>query len=134
MTPPMPSYKLYKILHLTGIVAVCMTVAGFAFHAWLGGTKDEAGAARKRLLMAHGMAMLLVFAGGMGAAATSGFIADGAGFPGWIWIKFGLWGVFGALPALPYKSPKQAAWLFVVVPVLVAFAAWTAGGFVGLTR
>lgn len=130
----MPSYKLYKILHLTAVVAVCMSVAGLAFHAWLGGTKEAAGAARKRLLAIHGGAMIVSVIGGMGAAATAGYLQSGQPFPHWLGMKLLLWLIFGALPILPYRAPKQAPWLFVAVPVLFALAAWTAGGFLPLTR
>lgn len=130
----MPSYKLYKILHLAGVVAVCMSVAGLAFHAWLGGTKQAAGSARKKLLAVHGAAMFVSLLGGMGAAATAGYLQSGEPFPGWIALKLAIWLLFGALPVLPHRAPKAASWLFVAVPLLVAFAAWTAGGFVSLTR
>jgi len=130
----MPSYKLYKILHLTGIVVVCMTVAGLAFHAWLDGTREAAGEARKRLLAAPGVAMVVSLVGGMGAAATAGFISSENGFASWIWLKMTLWVIFGALPMIPYRAPEKAARLFIVVPVLLALAAWVAGGFQPLIR
>ncbi len=130
----MPSYKLYKMLHLGAIVLICMTTAGLAFHAWLGGTKESAGGARKALLALHGVGMLLAFVGGMGAGAQTGAISSEHGFQSWVHIKIALWFALGALPALPYRSPRLAASLFVVVPLLVAFAAWVAGGFLPLTR
>ena len=116
------------------IVAGCMSVAGMSFHAWLGGTKEAAGAARKQLMALHGVAMFLSLLGGMGAAATAGFLGGEAGFPHWVMLKLVLWLIFGALPVLPYRKPEHSKWLFVAVPLLVAFAAWTAGGFLPLTR
>lgn len=130
----MPSYKLYKMIHLGAIVLVCMTTAGLAFHAWLGGTKESAGSARKALLGLHGVGMLLVFVGGMGAGAQTGAISAANGFQYWIHLKIAIWFAVGALPVLPYRSPKLAASLFVIVPLLVVFAAWVAGGFLPLTR
>ena len=78
--------------------------------------------------------MFLVFAGGMGLGAVTGAISEENGFASWIWFKMGIWVAVGALPALPYRSPKLAASLFLVTPLLVAFAGWVAGGFLPLTR
>lgn len=128
----MPSYKLYKILHLTGVVLACMTTGAFAYHALLGGTKEAAGRARKMLLGGHGVGLLLILIGGMGAGATAGLF--GAGLPWWVSIKLALWMALGALPALPYRRPGSAAHILWVVPVLVALGAWAAGGFMALTR
>lgn len=130
----LPSYKLYKMIHLAGVVLVCMSIAGISFHAWLGGTKEAAGKLRKRLLMGHGIGLFLAVLGGMGAGTAMGAISSETGFAGWIWLKMGVWVLFGALPALPYRSPKLAASLFVVVPLLIMLAAWIAGGFLPLTR
>ncbi len=128
----MPSYKLYKILHLLGITLASMTAVAFAYHAWLGGTKESGGLPRKRLLGAHGIGMILIILGGMGAGATAGLFTDG--MPGWLAAKVVFWLVLGALPAMPYKRPGLAPHLLWIVPALVALAAWTAGGFLPLTR
>lgn len=128
----MPSYKLYLILHITGITLATTAAVAFAYHAWLGGTKESGGAPRTRLLGMHGVGMILILVGGMGAGATAGFFADG--LPAWLGLKLAFWLTLGALPALPYKRPGLAPHLVWIVPVLVALAAWTAGGFVPLTR
>lgn len=130
----MPSYKLYKMIHFAGIVVVCMAIAGVSFHAWLGGDKASAGTPRKLLLAAHGLGMFLILLGGMGAGATSGAISAEAGMASWIHAKFGVWAVVAALPALPYRSPKLAASMFVLLPLMIALAAWIAGGFSPLLR
>ena len=130
----MPSYKAYKLIHFAAIVLVCMSTGGLAFHAWLGGDKASAGPTRKRLLALHGLGMFLILLGGMGLGAQTGAISSENGFQSWIWLKMGIWVAVGALPALPYRSPKLAAALFVITPLLVAFAGWVAGGFLPLTR
>jgi len=130
----MPSYKLYKMIHLGGVVLVCMSIAGLAFHAWIGGDKAAAGKPRKSLLALHGAGMFLAFLGGMGVATQVGAISSENGFVGWIYIKIGLWFAIGALPALPYRKPQLAASLFVITPLLVALGAWIAGGFQPLLR
>jgi len=130
----MVSYKLYRILHIASIVLVCMSVGGLSFHAWLGGDKEGAGTARKRLLMLHGIGMFLVLAGGMGAGARMGAISSENGFASWIFFKLAIWVAVGALPALPYSNPKLAAAMFVALPALVLFAGWVAGGFLPLLQ
>ena len=102
--------------------------------AALGGTKASAGQAWKRLMGMHGAAMLLSLVGGMGAAATSGFLSGDEGVAPWIWLKLVIWLVLGAAAALPGRVPSRAGLMFVAIPLLVALAAWTAGGFLPLTR
>jgi hypothetical protein len=130
----MPSYKLYKMIHVGAIVLVCMSLGGLAFHAWLGGDKVAGGRPRKLLLALHGLGMFGILLGGMGSGSQTGAISPETGFAPWIHFKFALWVLVGALPAVPYRSPRLAASLFVVVPLLVAFGAWVAGGFLPLLR
>lgn len=130
----MPSYKLYLLFHFAGIVGSCMTIAGLAGHAMFGGTKESAGGMRKALMAAHGVFMFLVLFGGMGAGAQIGAIASGEDFAWWIHIKLAIWLVVGGVVALPYRLGKNAVWLFLAVPLLIAFAGWTAGGFLPLLR
>jgi len=129
-----PSYKLYMMIHFAGIVGGCMTIAGLAGHAVFGGEKASAGSARKRLLAAHGVFLFLVLLGGMGAGTRTGAISSEHGFASWIWIKLGIWLLVGGLAALPYRLGPKAGWLFAAVPILIAVAAWTAGGFQPLMR
>ncbi len=130
----MPSYKLYKLIHLTSLVVAVMSISGVTFHAWLGGTREQAGRLRKRLLGLHGLAMVGMLVGGMGLGAISGAISHQNGWEHWIFGKLVLWLVLGALPALPYRYPRAAPWLWLAVPVLVALAGWLAGGLLPLTR
>ena len=50
----------------------------------------------------------------------------GTGFPGWLWVKIGVWVLLAAAAAVPYRRPSLAVPLLVVVPVLAGVAAWSA--------
>ena len=130
----LPSLKLYLLFHFAGIVGSCMTIAGLAGHAMYGGTKESAGGTRKALMAAHGIFMFLVLLGGMGAGTQIGAISSETGFASWIHVKLAIWLFVGGIVALPYRLGKNAIWLFVAVPLIIAFAGWTAGGFLPLTR
>jgi|GEM_PF-4539273 len=130
----MPSYKAYKLLHLLSIATVLLSIGGLTFHAWLGGTKEQAGALRKKLLGFHGMGMFGVLLGGMGTAATSGAISSANGWAWWIFPKLAIWLAFGALPALAYRMPRRSGQIWALTLALFFAAAWLAGGLVSLTR
>jgi hypothetical protein len=130
----MPSYKAYKIIHLLSIGAVLVAISGLTFHAWAGGTKEQAGTLRTRLLAVHGAGMFGVLLGGMGLGATSGAISTTDGWQWWIFPKLVIWLAYGVLPALAYRIPKRGGTLLTLTLALLGAAAWLAGGMLPLTR
>lgn len=113
-------YAFYKIVHLLGIALTVTALGGLTVHALNGGAKHE-NQARRLLISMHGAGALFVLVGGFGLLARIGF-AHGSGFPGWLWVKLGVWAVVAGLVALPYRTPAITRPLLLVIPLLVMTA------------
>ena len=110
------SYETYKIIHLLGIFALLVALAGMAAHAAADGTKEE-NPSYRTLQAFHGIGALLALVGGFGLLARME-IQGGFHFPGWVWAKLGLWILLGGLVALPYRRRQCARSVLVVLPLL----------------
>jgi uncharacterized membrane protein SirB2 len=110
------SIALYKLMHLLGIFALLVALAGMGAHAATGQPKSENGSYRA-LLVFHGLGALLALVGGFGLLARLGLMADG-GVAGWIWAKLVLWVVLGGLVALPYRRISSARPILLFLPFL----------------
>ncbi len=110
------SYVTYKLIHLLGIFALMVALAGMAAHAAAGHTKGE-NSNYRTLLALHGMGALLALTGGFGLLARLNIEAEGL-FPGWIWAKLVLWVILGGLVAVPYRKKALARSLLFLLPLL----------------
>jgi len=110
------SYATYKLIHLLGIFALMVALAGMAGHAAAGQIKEE-NTSYRTLLALHGLGALLALVGGFGLLARINVEASGL-FPGWIWAKLILWVLLGGLVALPYRKRAFARMLLFLLPLL----------------
>jgi hypothetical protein len=117
------SYSVYKIVHLSGILMVFLSLGGAAMHAINGGEKNHAW--RKPVAITHGLGLLLALVGGFGLLARLG-IAHG-GLPGWVIAKLGIWLILGALLAVLIRKKNLAKSLWIFVIFLGGVAAYLAG-------
>ena len=115
-------YEVYKVLHLAGVFMVVMSTAGLAMHVANGGTKDHA--LHKRAVRFHGFGLLLVFVAGFGLMARIGIM--GFPWPLFVFLKIGIWLLFGGLGAMIYRKPEMASKFWWLVWLLAATAAWVA--------
>lgn len=106
------SYQFYKVLHLSGIMLLILSLGGAL-----------AGGPRKLTSTCHGVAMLAILVGGFGLLARLGLVK---GFPGWVWAKLGIWVVLGGMLALARKMPKKMQPLWFATWGLGAIAAFLA--------
>lgn len=116
-------YAAYKWLHLIGVFLLLLALGSVATHAMNGGTR-ESNAARRLSSISHGVGLLLVLVAGFGLLARLHIM--GAGLPGWVWAKIGVWVVLGGMLVLPYRMPRHAGALWGVTLLLAAVAAWLA--------
>jgi cytochrome bd-type quinol oxidase subunit 2 len=119
--------EIYRVLHLLGIFGLMCSLGGLAMIAWqtrgAQAVKDETTAARKRLTMLHGIAMLVVLVAGFGMMAKLGLMSV---WPIWVILKIVIWVFFGAAPGLIKKGGESGkAWVF-VLPLVGATAAYLA--------
>ena len=121
------SYEFYKVLHLVCILVLACSLAGLAVLRMVGDPDGAHDPVRKRLVMAHGVALVLIFVAGFGLMARKGIgigAADSS-WPGWIFGKIGVWLAFGAVPAFIKRKDLgwHALWL---IPALVGVGAYLA--------
>jgi len=105
----------YKLMHLLGIFALLVALAGMATHAAAGHSKED-NTSYKSLLAFHGIGALLALTGGFGLLARLGLAEEG--LPGWIWAKLLLWVALGGLVALPYRRKGLARPILFLLPLL----------------
>lgn len=118
------SRNLYLILHIIGIAMMFISIGGVAVHAANGGTK-KGSSMRTLVWSAHGLGTLLVLVGGFGMLARLNMQFDN-GFPGWLWVKIGIWFLLGAIALLPYRKPVLARPFFLLLPLLAGVAVYMA--------
>ena len=112
------------MIHLFGIFLVLMALGGAALNAMnLGSRASDSG--RKWVAITHGIGLLIALVGGFGLLARLG-ISHGADWPLWVWIKLGIWLVFGAMTALIGRNPRHAGLFWALIPVLAVSAAYLA--------
>lgn len=117
-------YETYKIVHLFGIMLAMVALGGVSLHALNGGQRGN-NAGRRLVSIGHGVGAFLVLLGGFGMLARKG-IVTGHAFPGWIWVKIGVWLVISAIVLLPYRRPALARPVYLGVPLLGMLAAYMA--------
>lgn len=118
------SYEFYKVVHLLGILLLFTALGGSAMLALRGGTDEERKPFRKLLMATHGTALLIIFVAGFGLMARKGMM--GAGWPGWIYVKLGVWLVLGGAVTYVRKQPQLGKIWYFVFPLIGAVAAYSA--------
>jgi hypothetical protein len=118
------SYITYKLIHLLGIFALMVGLAGMAAHAATGQSKTD-NTSYRGLLILHGVGALVALTGGFGLLARVG-VEHGVMFPGWVWSKLILWVLLGGAIALPYRNRRAAKGLLFALPLLGLLGAYLA--------
>ncbi|MGH7846080.1 MAG: SirB2 family protein [Candidatus Binatia bacterium] len=118
------AYSTYKVIHLFGIFLILVALGAASLHAMDSGAKNR-NPQRKWIAITHGIGLLIVLVSGFGLLARLG-ISHTAGWPMWVWIKLGIWLVFGGTTVLVAKSPRYAKFFWFLIPILAALAAYLA--------
>lgn len=119
------SHPFYNVVHIIGIVMAVAALGGAAMLAAATPAGAPARPERRLLAILHGIGTLLILIGGFGMLARLG-VMHGGGFPGWIWVKLGVWGIVAAALFLPRRNPRLARPLLLSLPVLGGVAAYMA--------
>jgi hypothetical protein len=118
-------YATYKLIHLLGVLLVFLSLGGRVQQAAAAGGVTGRGSATRLVSVTHGLGLFLVLLGGFGLMARLG-ITHGLSWPGWIWVKVGVWVTLGAALALPLRFPALARPLWLILPLLGATAVYMA--------
>ena len=116
------SHSLYNVVHILGLVLLMSALGGMAT---LGSTNQLTAPIRRAIGAFHGIGVLLMLLGGFGMLARLG-IVQGGSWPGWVWVKVVIWGVLTAAAFLPYRYPRTAIPLLLLLPLLGGLAAYMA--------
>lgn len=119
----MITFPVYKLVHIFGIFLMIVSLAGLSFYAANGGTKAN-NVLRKQAGIAHGIGLFIILLGGFGMLARLG--VTGFPWPIWVWVKFGIWFLFGGLVALVVRKPAVAKTMWLVIPILGLLSAYFA--------
>ncbi len=113
------SIHIYKIIHLTGVLMVFISLGGLIVRSQLG---EESEKWKKLAGVTNGVGLILVLLGGLGL-----LVKLGLGFPGWALAKFVIWLVFGGMIAVVNRKPEAGRALWWTVILLGVLAAYLGG-------
>lgn len=120
----MITYATYKVIHIFGILLLIFSLGGLCLYSIHGRTR-EPNQGRKLVAITHGIGLLIVLVGGFGLLARLG-ISHGSSWPIWVWVKFGIWILFGGMTMLISTKPGLAKPLWLGIPILGAIAGYLA--------
>jgi hypothetical protein len=120
------SYSFYNVVHIVGIILLMAALGGATLGASAPAPAPAGTRANRRLLgLFHGLGLFLILLGGFGMLARLG-IVQGSSWPGWVWVKTGVWVLLGISVALPFRFSGTARPLLFLLPVLGGLAAYMA--------
>ncbi len=113
--------ELYKVLHITGAFLLIMSFSAASFYFL---SQSDAAAFKKKFIsINHGVGLFLLLLGGFGMLARLGIHWP---WPGFIFVKFAIWLIFGFYITLIKKKPEisMLSWflglLLAVIAVIMA--------------
>lgn len=117
----MISYSVYKVMHLTGVLMVFMSLGGASLLANGAGMK----ALRRPVFATHGIGLVFSLVGGFGLLARLG-VMHGQ-MPGWAVAKLVIWVVLAAMIGIFMRLPSRMSALWLLTIGLGSAAAYVAG-------
>ncbi len=114
------SLEFYRILHLGGVMWLFLALGAHVHNALTGGTKTTK-TARRFMAIGHGVAVLLILVAGFGMLAKLGH--SGSGWAIWLWIKLGIWVIFGGVVVILKRKPQCTRTLWPALIILGVVAA-----------
>ena len=125
------SYYLYKVIHLTGVAMVLLSLGALlVVHAEGAGKRSPW---RKLAAATNGIGLLLVFMAGFALIARLSldwpwpWVYMKMFIWVWVYMKMFIWVIFGFLTAAVARVPQHASLLWWGVLLLTAMAAYLAG-------
>lgn len=109
---------LYKVIHMTGILMVFLSLGGAITHAIANSGKEFPW--KKSLSITHGIGLFIILLGGFGRLARLGIFWP---IPGWVIVKLLIWIILGAALTFILKRPEQARSFWLLTLLLGIFAA-----------
>ncbi len=108
------TYTFWKLIHLSTLFIMLMSLGAIASHQLQGGTKANF-KNRKFFMAFHGAALLISFVAGFGLIAKAGYNFSS----GWIWGKIAIWLIAGMYPVIFYKKGSTKGPYLALVALLI---------------
>ncbi len=116
MTP-----EFYRLLHLSGVIILFLSMGGLLIPTFMGPSENEKGG-RKLAAACHGIAMAIIFIAGFGLIAKLKY-----GFQGWVIAKIFIWIIAGAMVMVVKRKPQLGKTVWFVMIILGVAAAFLGG-------
>ena len=94
------SYQFYKVLHLSSLFLLFLSLGAHALFFALT-TKEENKGIYRGIIISHGVSLVVALVAGFGLLARLGLIS---GWPGWVFGKLVIWVLFGGILVFNKKS------------------------------
>lgn len=107
---------VYQLIHVIGIALVVQALGAAVVLAG----SDRVARWYRASMIGHGIGTFLILLAGFGMLAR---LEITGAFPGWVWVKLGIWVIVAALPFLLRRRPNLASAAWALTLVLVAAAA-----------
>ena len=110
----------YKVIHITGLILVFMSLGAVALLATSGGSRKD-NPWRVRIGMCHGIGLFLLLLSGFGMLAKLGLFHA---LPIWVMTKLAIWLLIGAALTLTYRCQRKASavwWMVIVLGIAAAY-------------
>ncbi len=117
----MLSYSVYKVMHLVALFALLMSLGGLVLARLNHSDKHFKG--RRWALIFHGVSLFFVLLGGFGLLARLNIHTP---WPGWIWVKLGLWLLLGGVTVLIMRKPEWSKALWVTILLIAGYGVYVA--------
>ena len=119
------SLALYKVIHVLGVLLLFLGLGACAAAA--ANARDGDAGPGGKLVMFHGIGLLIILVGGFGMLAKLGIgTAEGPEGLGWVMAKLVIWVIMGASILLPRRKPEMIWPWTVTVAVLGTLSAYFA--------
>ena len=115
------SHQFYNVVHIVGLIFLMVALGSIS----AGRATDRSVLNRRMAIGFHAVGVFLILLGGFGMLARLG-IVRGTSWPGWVWVKVGVWGVLALAAVLPYRFPRTSLPLLFLLPLLGGLAAYMA--------
>ncbi len=117
----MLSYSVYKVMHLVSLLALLMSLGGLMLGRINHSDKNFKG--KRWAMIFHGVSLFFVLLGGFGLLARLNIHTP---WPGWIWVKLGLWLLLGGVTVLILRKPEWSRALWVTILLIAGYGVYVA--------